>query len=56
MRCGTHLIHAGGGPDSANMYEVLKKAGGEAGKHMGLQAREHAQDADVPGRRKTAAD
>lgn len=27
MRCGTHLIHAGGGPDSANMYEVLKKCG-----------------------------
>jgi len=23
IRCGTHLIHGGGGPDSANMYEVL---------------------------------
>jgi len=27
IRCGTHLIHAGGGTDSANMYEVLKKCG-----------------------------
>jgi hypothetical protein len=27
MRCGTYLIHAGGGQDSAGMYEVLKKCG-----------------------------
>ena len=27
MRCGTYLIHAGGGKDSARMYEVLKKCG-----------------------------
>jgi hypothetical protein len=27
MRCGTYLIHAGGGRDSAGMYEVLKKCG-----------------------------
>ena len=27
MRCGTHLIYAGGGKDSAGMYEVLKKCG-----------------------------
>ncbi len=27
MRCGTYLIHAGGGKDSAGMYEVLKKCG-----------------------------
>ncbi len=27
MRCGTYLIHAGGGNDSAGMYEVLKKCG-----------------------------
>ena len=27
MRCGRHLIHAGGGKDSAGMYEVLKKCG-----------------------------
>jgi len=27
MRCGTHLIHAGGGKDSALMYEVLRKCG-----------------------------
>lgn len=27
MRCGRYLIHAGGGKDSAGMYEVLKKCG-----------------------------
>lgn len=27
MRCGRYLIHAGGGKDSAVMYEVLKKCG-----------------------------
>jgi len=27
MRCGTHLIYAGGGRDSASMYEVLKTCG-----------------------------
>lgn len=27
MRCGTHLIYAGGGRDSSRMYEVLKKCG-----------------------------
>jgi len=27
IRCGTHLIHGGGGQDSARMYEVLKKCG-----------------------------
>jgi len=27
MRCGTYLIYAGGGKDSAGMYEVLKKCG-----------------------------
>ena len=27
MRCGVHLIYAGGGQDSARMYEVLKKCG-----------------------------
>ena len=27
IRCGTHLIYAGGGKDSASMYEVLKKCG-----------------------------
>lgn len=27
MRCGGHLIYAGGGKDSAWMYEVLKKCG-----------------------------
>jgi hypothetical protein len=27
MRCGRYLIHAGGGSDSALMYEVLKKCG-----------------------------
>lgn len=27
MRCGTYLIVAGGGKDSAGMYEVLKKCG-----------------------------
>ncbi len=27
MRCGTYVIHAGGGKDSAGMYEVLKKCG-----------------------------
>ncbi len=27
MRCGTYLIYAGGGKDSAGMSEVLKKSG-----------------------------
>ena len=27
MRCGNYLVHAGGGKDSAGMYEVLKKCG-----------------------------
>jgi hypothetical protein len=27
IRCGTYLIYAGGGKDSASMYEVLKKCG-----------------------------
>ena len=27
MRCGQHLIYAGGGKDSTSMYEVLKKCG-----------------------------
>jgi len=27
MRCGRHLIHAGGLKDSASQYEVLKKCG-----------------------------
>ena len=27
MRCGGYLIYAGGGKDSASMYEVLKKCG-----------------------------
>lgn len=27
VRCGTYLIYAGGGKDSAGMYEVLKKCG-----------------------------
>ncbi len=27
IRCGTYLIYAGGGKDSAAMYEVLKKCG-----------------------------
>lgn len=27
MRCGGYLIYAGGGKDSALMYEVLKKCG-----------------------------
>ena len=27
IRCGTYLIYGGGGKDSANMYEVLKKCG-----------------------------
>ncbi len=27
IRCGTYLIHAGGGKDSAGIYEVLKKCG-----------------------------
>lgn len=27
IRCGTNLIYAGGGKDSAMMYEVLKKCG-----------------------------
>lgn len=27
MRCGGHLIYAGGGADSSWMYEVLKKCG-----------------------------
>ena len=27
IRCGTHLIYAGGGKNSAGIYEVLKKCG-----------------------------
>jgi hypothetical protein len=27
MRCGTHLIYAGGGKDASLMYEILKKCG-----------------------------
>lgn len=27
MRCGGHLIYAGGGADSSGMYEVLKVCG-----------------------------
>lgn len=27
IRCGTYLIHAGGGKDSSGMYEILKKCG-----------------------------
>ena len=27
IRCGHYLIYAGGGKDSASMYEVLKKCG-----------------------------
>ena len=27
IRCGSYLIHGGGGKDSAGMYEVLKKCG-----------------------------
>ena len=27
MRCGTHLIYAGGGKGSSRMYEILKKCG-----------------------------
>jgi hypothetical protein len=33
MRCGTYLIHAGGGPDSSWMYEVLKKCGEPSAKN-----------------------
>jgi hypothetical protein len=33
MRCGVHLIYAGGGRDSARMYEVLKKCGEPIAKH-----------------------
>ena len=33
VRCGTYLIHAGGGKDSAGMYEVLKKCGDPEAKH-----------------------
>ena len=33
MRCGNYLIHAGGGKDSAGMYEVLKKCGEPFVKH-----------------------
>ena len=33
MRCGTYLIHAGGGKDSALNYEVLKKCGEPAVKN-----------------------
>ena len=32
MRCGTHLIYAGGGKNSAGMYEVLKKCGDPVAK------------------------
>lgn len=33
MRCGRHLIYAGGGKDSASMYEVLKKCGEPEAKY-----------------------
>ncbi len=33
IRCGTHLIHGGGGKDSAGMYEVLKKCGEPEAKY-----------------------
>jgi hypothetical protein len=33
MRCGRYLIQAGGGRDSALMYEVLKKCGEPEAKH-----------------------
>ncbi len=33
MRCGTYLIQAGGGKDSAGMYEVLKKCGAPEAKN-----------------------
>jgi len=33
IRCGTHLIHGGGGKDSARMYEVLKKCGEPEAKY-----------------------
>jgi len=33
MRCGRHLIYAGGGKDSAGMYEVLKKCGEPEAKY-----------------------
>jgi len=33
MRCGRHLIHSGGGKDSAGMYEVLKKCGEPEAKY-----------------------
>jgi hypothetical protein len=33
IRCGTYLIHAGGGKDSAGMYEVLKKCGEPEAKY-----------------------
>ena len=33
MRCGNYLVHAGGGKDSATMYEVLKKCGEPVVKH-----------------------
>lgn len=33
MRCGGSLIHAGGGRDSALMYEVLKKCGEPEARH-----------------------
>lgn len=33
IKCGRHLIHAGGGKDSAGIYEVLKKCGEPEVKH-----------------------
>ena len=33
IRCGTYLIHGGGGKDSAGMYEVLKKCGEPEAKY-----------------------
>ncbi len=33
IRCGTYLVHAGGGSDSTGMYEVLKKCGEPVAKN-----------------------
>jgi hypothetical protein len=33
MRCGTHLIYAGGGSGSSTVYEVLKKCGDPVAKN-----------------------
>ncbi len=41
IRCGTYLIHAGGGKDSAGMYEVLKKCGDPEAKHGNTRVHVH---------------